>query len=183
MNLVEKVFKGNRDDHGRDTALAEREGGRLPNRKHRFTFDRGIEKLWRDAERGPWSLVRDPWSAFERMGEQLDGLARWPAVDVSEDGDAVTVRCDVPGPNAGNLDVRVTGNLLTVGGTRQDEWSDEKRGMRRQERVIGSFSRTIPLPDYVDAGKVEARYDKGTLTVTVPKVPGKGPRRVTVQAA
>jgi len=182
MNLVKKLFKHD-NDHGRGTALAKREGGGLLSRKNHFGFDRGLDQLWRDVERDPWSLVRDPWSAFERMGEQLDAMARWPAVDVSEDDNAVTVHCDVPGLDAKDLDVRVSGNLLTVSGSRQDEWSDKKRGVRRQERVSGSFSRTIPLPDYVDAGKLEARYDKGTLTVTVPKVPGRGPRRVPVTAA
>ena len=175
MNLVKKLFK--RDD-GRGTALAKREGGGPAGRMQRF--DRDLDRLRRDLDRDPWSLVRDPWSAFERMGEQLNGLARWPAVDVSEDHKVVTVNCDVPGLDAKDLDVWVSGNLLTVSGSRQDEWSDKKRGLKR---VSGSFSRTIPLPEYVDAGKVEARYDRGTLTITVPKVPGKGPRRVRVTAA
>ena len=182
MNLVKRLFK--RDDgHGRGTALSKREGGGLLGRKDLFGFDRRLDKLWRDVERDPWSLVRDPWTTFERMGEQLNALARWPAVDVSEDEHAVTVRCDVPGLDAKDLDVKVSGNLLTVSGSREDEWKDKKRGVRRQERVSGSFFRTITLPDYVDGQKVEAKYEKGTLTVTVPKVPGKGPRRVTVQAA
>ena len=188
MNIVKRLFKhGN--EHGRDgnggggTALAKRKGGSLLGRKDRFDFSRGMDALWRDFDRDPWSLVRDPWSAFDRLGEQFNALASWPAVDVSEDEHAVTVRCDVPGLDANDLDVRVSGNLLTVSGSRQDEWSDKKRGVRRQERVSGSFSRTIPLPSYVDAGNMEATYDKGTLTVTVPKVPGKGPRRVTVKSA
>jgi len=187
MNIVKRLFKhGNGDDRDYDggaTALAERKGGGLFGRKHKSDFSRGIETLWRDFDRDPWSLVRDPWSALDRLGEQFNALASWPAVDVSEDEHAVTVRCDVPGLDAKDLDVRVSGNLLTVSGSRQDEWTDKRRGVRRQERVSGSFSRTIPLPSYVDAGKVGATYDKGTLTVTVPKVPGKGPRRVTVTAA
>ena len=181
MNLVKKLFKHD-NDHGRGTALARREGGGLLGRKDRLGLDRGFDRLWQDLERDPWALVRDPWSAFDRISEPLGALANWPAVDVAEDDNAVTVRCDVPGLDAKDLDVRVSGNLLTVSGSRQDEWSGRKRGVRRQERVSGSFSRTITLPSYVDAEKVEAKYDKGTLTVTVPKVPGKGPRRVTVRA-
>ncbi|HYE20567.1 MAG TPA: Hsp20/alpha crystallin family protein [Tepidisphaeraceae bacterium] len=179
MNLVKKLFK-NGNGHGRGgTALAKREGGGLLSRKGRSELD----DLWRDMERDPWSLVRDPWSTLDRVSERLSTLAPWPAVDVSEDENAVTVRCDVPGLDAKDLDVQVSGNLLTVSGSRADEWSGKKRGVRRQERVSGSFSRNITLPDYVDGQKVEAKYQKGTLTVTVPKVPGKGPRRVTVQAA
>jgi len=183
MNLVKRLFKhGNDHDRG-GSGLAKREGGSLLGRKDRLGFDRGLDDLWRDFDRDPWSLVRDPWSTFDRVSERLNALAPWPAVDVSEDDHAVTVRCDVPGLDAKDLDVQVSGNLLTVSGSREDEWSDKKRGVRRQERVSGSFSRTITLPDYVDAEKLEAKYEKGTLTITVPKVPGKGPRRVTVQAA
>lgn len=182
MNLVKRLFKHD-NDHGRGTALAKREGGGLLGHEDRLGFGRGFDELWRDFDRDPWSLVRDPSSTLDRMSERLNTLAAWPAVDVSEDDHSVTVRCDVPGLDAKDLDVQVSGNLLTVSGWRQDEWSGRKRGVRRQERVSGSFSRTITLPGYVDAGKVDARYDKGTLTVTVPKIPGKGPRRVAVTAA
>lgn len=189
MSLVKKIFKhrpGDEGDDRRGTALAKRRGddggGGLLKRKHRFGSDRGAGDLWRDFGRDPWDLVRDPWSMFDRLSERLGALAApWPAVDVSEDDNAVTVHCDVPGLDAKDLDVRVSGNLLTVSGSRQDEWSDKKGGVRRRERVSGSFSRTITLPAYVDADRVEARYDKGTLTVTVPKIPGKGPRRIAVQ--
>jgi HSP20 family protein len=196
MNLVKRLSKHAKhakhdNSHGHGTALAKRQGGPL-GRSDRFGFDKllhGFHDFDRDLWSNPGSLVRDPWSAFERMGEQLNALSNlsnlsnWPAVDVSEDDNSVTVRCDVPGLDAKDLDVRVSGNLLTVSGSRRDEWSDKKHGLRRQERLSGSFSRTITLPSYVDAEKVEARYDKGTLTVSVPKVPGKGPRRVKVTAA
>jgi len=180
MNLVKKLFKrGDGRSHG--TALAKRrhEGGGPLGRKHGFGFD----EFWQDVGRDPWSLARDPWAAFERMGERLDGLARWPAMDVSEDDAAVTIRCDVPGLDAKDLDVQVRGNLLTISGSREDERDDRKRGWRRHERVSGSFSRTVTLPAHVDARKIDARHEKGTLTITLPKVPGKGPRRVTVKAA
>jgi len=184
MNLVKRLFKHGNDDHGRGgTALAKREGGGLLGRKDKVGFDREFDELWRDVERDPWSLIRDPWSTFERVGERLNALAPWPAVDVSEDDDAVSVRYDVPGLDAKDLNVEVSGDRLTVSGSRQDEWSGKRRGVRRQERVSGSFSRTITLPSYVDPEKLEARYDRGTLTITVPKLPGKGPRRVAVQAS
>ena len=53
---------------------------------------------------------------------------------------------------------------------------------RWSERRSGSFVRTVPLPEYVEADRIEARYDRGTLTLTAPKAPGKGPRRVQVKA-
>jgi len=181
MNLVKRLFKHD-SGNGHGTALAKRAGGGLLSRKESL-FGRDLDHFWRHMERDPWSLVRDPWSLLDRMSEQLNTLHQWPAVDVSEDEHAVTVRYDVPGLDAKDLDVQVSGNLLTVSGSRQDEWSGKRHDVRRQERVSGSFSRTITLPDYVDGEKVDAHYDKGTLTVTLPKIAGKGPRRVRVQAA
>jgi HSP20 family protein len=181
MNLVKKLFKRDANQRG-GNALAKRErGGPLARRG--FGFDRDIERMWRDFDRDPWSVARDPWSMLDRMSESLTQLNNWPAIDVSEDGNAMTVRCDVPGLDVENLDVQVSGNVLTISGAREDEWDGEKRGVHRRERVSGSFSRSVPLPSHVDGSKVEAKYDKGTLTITVPKIPGKGPRRVQVKAS
>jgi HSP20 family protein len=85
--------------------------------------------------------------------------------------------------DAKDLNVEVSGNTLTVSGSREEEHKEEKEGYRRQERTSGSFSRSVTLPTYVDAGKVNAKYADGVLTVTVPKVPGQGPKRVTVKTA
>jgi len=190
MNLVKRILHP-RNEHGDGggTALAKREQRRegLLSRKDRFGLGH-FDALWHEFDHDPWSLVRDPWSMFDRMSQmsqRLSELAPWPAVDVTEDENSVFVRCDVPGLDANDLDVEVSGNLLTIRGQREDEWSDnnKKRGMRRQDRVSGSFARTITLPSYVDANNVDAKYEKGTLTLSVPKIPGKGPRRIAVKAA
>jgi len=104
-----------------------------------------------------------------------------PAVDISEDEKAVTVRADVPGLDAKDIDVEVSGNALTISGSRREEKKEEKAGYTRHERRAGSFSRTVTLPSYADAGKIDAHYDKGVLTLKVPKIPGQGPRRVAVK--
>ena len=179
MNLVKKLFKGNSSERG-ENALAKRERGGLFDGRG---FGRNIERVFRDVEHDPWSIARNPWSMFERMSEGLNQLSNWPAIDVSEDEKAMTVRCDVPGLDPKDLDVQVSGNVLTVSGSREDEWDGKKHGVHRRERVSGSFSRSVPLPSHVDGSKVEAKYDKGTLTITVPKIPGKGPRRVQVTAS
>lgn len=178
MNLVKKLFKHD-SGRGGGNALAKRERGGL-FRKHSFG---DIDRVCRDFERDPLAMFRDPWSMLDRMSERLNHLSNWPAIDISEDENAMTVRCDVPGLDARDLDVQVSDNVLTVSGARGDEWDGNKHGVRRRERISGSFSRTVTLPSYVDGAKVEARYDKGTLTITVPKIPGKGPRRVEVKAS
>ena len=121
------------------------------------------------------------------FGEDVFGdvpdLVPWPAMDVAEDDKGVTLRVDLPGMAAKEVDVEVSGNQLTVRGSREEESKEEKGGYRRHERRTGSFSRTVTLPPYVDTAKVDAKYDKGVLTVTAPKVPGAGPKRVTVKTS
>ena len=71
---------------------------------------------------------------------------------------------------------------MSIRGKRQEERT-EGDGNSRHERFTGSFTRTVTLPPDVDVAKAEASYDKGVLTVTAPRVPGKGPRRVAVKTA
>jgi len=135
-------------------------------------FRRELEDAFDRAFRG---FDRDPWRAFEV------GLP-WPPTDVSETDKEISVRLDVPGLSAEDLDVELTGNALTVRGERSEE--SEKKGngdVYRHERYSGSFSRTITIPAYADTAKAEAKYDKGVLTVTLPKLPGEGPKRVPVK--
>jgi HSP20 family protein len=143
---------------------------------------------------GPRSLFRREieraldraWGAFEgaRLGA-VGGLdiPEWPAVDVSEDERAVTYRVDVPGLGPKDVEIEVLGDQLSIRGTRREERAEGDRGRQRRERFVGSFARTVTLPPYADGEKAEASYDKGVLTVTAPKVPGRGPRRVAVKTS
>jgi HSP20 family protein len=143
-------------------------------RDFRDQIDRVFEEMWRR-----WD--NDPWGApFGLVPEPVPLLATWPAVDMAEDDKAVTLRVDVPGLDEKDLEIEVSGNVLTLRGSREDEWDDIRHGIRRRERVSGSFTRTLTLPSYVDTQNIEARYHNGTLTITAPKLPGQGPRRVKI---
>lgn len=130
-------------------------------------IDRAFERAWRMFGNGGVEVAED--------------FIQWPAIDVSEDEKAVTLKADIPGVDAKNLEVQVLDNVLTVSGSREEEKSEEKEGYKCQERRSGSFSRSFTLPQYIDASKVDAKYDKGVLTVTAPKIPGQGPKRVAVK--
>ena len=165
-------------DHGRSTALAQRErhGNDWGLGGFRQEMAQTFDRIWRDLDRG------DPWSALSHLPESFGAPGDWPAIDMAEDDNAVTLRVDVPGMDASDIDVEVSGNVLTLRGQRTDEWSHDRKGVYHRERRSGSFVRTVPLPEYVEADRIEARYDRGTLTLTAPKAPGKGPRRVPVKA-
>jgi len=81
-------------------------------------------------------------------------------------------------------DINVTlteGDQLTISGERQ--WGGDDAKFHRQECGYGRFSRTITLPYPVEADQVEAKYDAGVLTLTLPKAEAVKPKRITVKAA
>jgi HSP20 family protein len=134
-------------------------------------MDRAVERMWKSFTHWPLATA-----AAERLGPL------WPEIDMAEDDKAIRLTIDIPGMEAKDLDIEVSGNLLTISGSRQEEKHEGDGGARRHERHFGSFSRTLTLPTYTEPDKVDAKYDKGVLTVTVPKVPGKGPTKVAVKA-
>jgi len=176
MNLIKKLFK--HDEQGSGTSLPVRRGGN-GDLFARLREGGQLPELFEELNRDPFALMRNPWSMLDRVQSLLgDASSLWPAIDVSEDDKEVTIRMDVPGLDASNLDVEVSGNVLTIRGSRDEEHEDKRH--HRRERVSGRFVRSVTLPSYVDPAALNARYDKGVLTVTAPRVAGKGPRRIAV---
>jgi HSP20 family protein len=159
MNIIKRFRKNN----GRDD-LARSGDNRLPAFRQEMgdAFDR-VRRFFDE----PWSFAAE--------------LAPWPAIDINEDEKSLALRVDVPGISAKDIEVDVSGNLLTVRGSREEEKRSKSGGISRHERHTGSFLRTITLPTYVDSGKLDAKYDKGVLTIIAPKIPGAGPKRVPVK--
>ncbi len=93
-----------------------------------------------------------------------------PAVDIAEDDKKIVVRADLPGVEEKDVEVKVEDNTLTLSGERKYEKETEEENLHRVERAHGSFLRSFTLPDTVDAEKIGAKYDKGVLEITIPKV-------------
>lgn len=103
--------------------------------------------------------------------------------DLSENGKAVKVVADIPGMDENDVEVLVRNGVLTIKGEKKSEREEEGEDFYVSERSFGSFSRAFRLPDGVDEQAVTAKFDKGVLTVTLPKA-SKGKtegRRVPVQ--
>jgi len=112
-----------------------------------------------------------PESFFGNMFEQLEPTAEWvPACDVTETDSDYIVRLEAPGVHKENLDVRLSGDLLTITGKR--ERMEEKQGETHlwREREMGKFVRTMRLAAPVEESKIEATYEDGVLNVRLPKV-------------
>ncbi len=91
-------------------------------------------------------------------------------VDMYETDDALVVKATVPGLKPEEIEVTITGDLLTIKGEFKSEEKTEKRNYLRQERRFGSFCRQVSLPAGVDSNKAKAAFENGVLTLDLPKV-------------
>jgi HSP20 family protein len=126
----------------------------------------------------------DPFFALQRrMGRLFDDFASSfelapfgeifgafsPRLDLSETEQELKVSAELPGLDEKNVEVSLTKNTLTISGEKKEEKEDKGQNFYRMERSYGSFKRTIPLPCEVEGDKVEATFNKGILTITLPK--------------
>lgn len=93
-----------------------------------------------------------------------------PALDLVEVEKEYVVRLEVPGVPRENLDVQLEGAVLTLTGHRELSKKEAVENYLWEEREAGKFVRTIRLPKAVEAGKIEAMYEDGILTVRLPKI-------------
>src|SRR5689334_21867889 len=119
--------------------------------------------------------------AFSRwMSEPRTGRPWSPAVDIYETDEALVLKADLPGVESKDIDVRVENQTLTVAGERRFLKQEETRGFHRIERNYGSFTRSFSVPPAFDTEKIEAGFNAGVLTVTLPKKESAKPRQVKV---
>ena len=109
---------------------------------------------------------------------------RWvPAMDLVESDDHFVLKADLPGLGEEDVAIEIRDNTLTISGERRSEYERKERGWYRVERSTGSFSRSLALPEGVDAEAVSAEFDKGVLEIRIPKPEQRKPRRVQIRAA
>jgi len=130
-----------------------------------------------------------PWKSFgeiSRLRREMDdlftrifgetslskiGFGKWqPLVDISETDTDVIVKAELPGIDAKDVDVSITGDRLTIKGEKQQEKEEKEENRYRSERFYGTYERVIDLPARIVENKTEATFDKGILTITLPKV-------------
>lgn len=130
------------------------------------------------------SSMRDEMERmFERLWTNplaaLDSQDRWfgdfsepdfqPKLDVTDDKACLRVALEVPGVDSKDLDVEVGDGVMTIRGEKRREETSHEEGCYRTERSYGFFRRAIPLPAEVDAAKADAKFEKGVLTINLPK--------------
>jgi HSP20 family protein len=111
------------------------------------------------------------------------GLRRWvPPMDLVETDDHLVLRADLPGLDGDDVNIEVKDRVLTVSGDRKAEHEEKADGYYRVERAFGGFSRSMTLPEHVDADRISASFDKGVLEIRIPKPEERKPHRVEISA-
>ena len=119
---------------------------------------------------------------FPRITEGTRFSASLPAVNIWEDNENLYVEAEVPGLALDDIELLVTGDELTINGTRKDVREEQGLTYHRQERQKGRFSRVVPLPVDVDVERAEATLREGVLRLTLPKVAQARLRKIEVKA-
>ena len=115
-------------------------------------------------------------------GSNWDEPMRWALpVDVVENNDAYLVKASLPGVNPDDINITYDNHVLTLNTEVQAEEEKKEERYLLRERRYGSFTRSITLPNQVDASKIEASYSDGVLTLTLPKAEEVKPRRIQLQ--
>ena len=136
---------------------------------------------------------RSVWNELERMRSELDKLARtgsrvtgapnFPALNVWSSAEGLVVTAEIPGVTAEDIDISIVGETLTLSGSRDPEYDGDQVRYHRRERGYGQFNRTLELPYRIEADQVEATFDKGVLTINLPRAEEDKPKKISVQVA
>ncbi len=133
-----------------------------------------------------WDPLRELLGMDEEYERALDrsGVRHaWaPTMDVRETDDHFEVTVDLPGLEPSDVSVTFEDGVLTISGKREITSDRSDETFHRIERSYGSFARSLRLPRAADGEKIEASFDKGVLTVTVPKAEIAKPRTIEVTA-
>jgi HSP20 family protein len=135
-------------------------------------------------------LVRpEPFSTefsrlFNSLWEQPVSASRhWvPEMDLVETDDHYLLKADLPGMKQEDVAIEFNDGTLTISGERKAEYERKEKGFVRLERSFGKFSRSLTLPDGINADAITAVFHNGVLEVTIPKPEERKPRRIAVSA-
>jgi HSP20 family protein len=128
------------------------------------------------------SEVNRVFDAF--FGNGTSRTRRWvPPMDLVETDSDLVLRADLPGLTRDDVEIEIKDGTLTVSGERKSQHEEESEGYYRVERAFGRFSRSLTLPEGIDAESVVAEFADGVLEVRIPKPAERKPHRVAIGAA
>ena len=132
-----------------------------------MTLREAMDRLFDDAFTRLLSL-RDAWSV--------------PAIDMYQTDDEIVVKAALPGIKADEVQINITGEVLTLKREVEHEEEKKEKAWHIREQRYGSFERSIVLPTDVVADKAKADFENGILTVTLPKAEEVKPKIISIKA-
>ena len=116
-------------------------------------------------------LFNQPFGGLEGFGieQPLTSENFLPPVDIFEDEHNITLQAEIPGVKEQDLNVTLENNVLTITGERKFRDEEQKDNFHRIERRYGKFTRSFTLPTSVDSQTVNATFENGVLSITLPK--------------
>jgi HSP20 family protein len=141
-----------------------------------LTLHREMNRLFDDVLRGsPVSL------GGQQEGSQT-GVLLVPHMDVSETEKELRIQAELPGVSERDIEVSLHEDVLTIRAEKKQERKEEREGVHFSERSFGTFQRSLRLPYQVNPDQVQARFENGVLSVTLPKTQPQSTRqRIPVQ--
>lgn len=135
-----------------------------------ITLRDAMDRLFDEAFTHPW-LARDGGS----MGSA-------PAIDMYQTQDEVVVKATIPGMKQEDVQINVTGDVLTIKGETRENSEVKEKAYHIREQRWGSFERSVALPTLVSAEKAKAEFENGLLIITLPKAEEVKPKTIAVRA-
>lgn len=137
-----------------------------------------------------WEPVREMMTLREAMDHLFDDAFTRPigsrngapAIDLYQTNDSVVVKAALPGIKPDEVQLSVSGDVLTLKGEFHNDNEVKEATYHLQEQHYGSFERSVLLPTEVDSEKAKAEFENGVLTVTIPKAEQVRPKTITIKA-
>ena len=129
------------------------------------------------------SLHQEMDRLFRGFFEEEGALAgfSWPVVDLTETPESYQLRAELPGIDAKDIDIQVSGDVLTLSGEKKEESKGENANVHFTERKFGQWRRSFRLPTTADTARVEAKTANGVLELTIPKRAEARPQTIKVK--
>lgn len=124
-------------------------------------------------------LQREMNRLFSSIGEKSP--QDYPAINIWEKDQTAIVTAELPGIDPEKMDISVAGDILTIAATQAGESLAEGQIYLRQERGMGNFKRNVQLPFPVNAQAVEAKYEKGVMIITLPRIAEDQPKKIKIK--
>ncbi len=140
----------------------------------RYNPDRLVSRINKDFESVFDSFFNFPWHRSVN-GDFV------PRIDITEDKDQMVLRAELPGMEKDAIKVVVEDGVLTISGEKANKVESDDITQVWSEISIGSFSRSLTLPDYVEPDKIKADYKNGILILNLPKMEKAKPKEIEVK--